>query len=83
MSTYTFERVDDGWRAVVVEDNGSKIAVGPCFPTQTEAVLYSFDLDQAGYLPDESTRNPAGRFCGRMSECRRTPCTGNQTRRAG
>lgn len=59
MSAYAFEKTDEGWRAMFVEDNGNRLPIGPCFPTQTEAVLFTLHLDQAGFPLDEFPCKPS------------------------
>lgn len=52
MSCYAVERVEEGWRAVLVDDIGTRRFIGPMFPTHTEAVLYTFDFDD---VPQSTT----------------------------
>lgn len=60
MSAYAFERVDEGWRAVLITDDGTRQFIGATFATKTEAVLYTLDLDAAAERPGERPRKPAG-----------------------
>jgi hypothetical protein len=58
MSRYAVERVDDGWRAVSVDEEGKRQPIGPMFPTQTEAVLYTFDVDASCNSPEACPQTP-------------------------
>jgi hypothetical protein len=57
-TSYAFERVDEGWRAVLVNDDATRQFLGPTFPTQTEAVLYTLTIDASVYR--ESSPEPKG-----------------------
>lgn len=59
---YEFDKTDEGWRAIAVcEDGSSRAAVGPAFATQTEAVLYTFQLHDNDTSPEQGPKKPVAR----------------------